>query len=395
MGIGSIVRSRGIILLSLVAVAWGLPGLVNTASADVLSWPSQVARPGPGSCPQGEKLIAPTSGRTDTLGVAHLTYQADPGLEMMIPPKGLTASEVTPALMADVGLYVHQAASPAAAQHLKQQVLYLAKNRTAPEFCLSRATNSSGSRPPNAINDHNELTNWAGYAKGESEEGSGINGVEGDWFVPQSMTKGTTSAESTWVGVGGSNIFEGSNVNGLIQAGTEMQTGSGYRYFWEYIGSSGCVNTFCGLYSSKDAIGPGDLISAEVTWKDTTDACFSLNDIERGIGFSGCHPVNIPYDHTSAEWINERPGGFNYYDSPGTVTWTSQNLTDGLNGSGTWHSPFSGSFDAIVMSSTINNGPFVCDGSLPITSYPTGASNDGSGGYSKTLTCTINGVDSP
>jgi hypothetical protein len=243
------------------------------------------------------------------------------------------------------------------------------------------------------------MTSWAGYAKGEPEEGSGINGVVGAWTVPQSLTKSAPSGESTWVGLGGSTVFEGSSTWGLIQAGSAMQTNYGYRYFWEYIGSSGCTDTtaFCGQYSSVNYIRPGDAMWAEVTWASTTKACFSLDDITRGEAISGCHQVNIPYDHTSAEWINEWPPDINpgYYDSPGTVVWSSQQLNDGFNGSGAWHSPFSGNYDAMIMNEYSPDGPFTCGAGNGVISYPVNASTDSNGGFSETLTCSIYGVDSP
>lgn len=395
--IGLRAKSRSVILLSFAAVAAlglsGLGGAAAAGSAPAPLWPSQVARPATASCPRGATLIAPTSGWTDALGVSHLTYKADPGLVMMVPPRGLTASRVTPAMMADVGLRAHQPATSSSQRHLVQQVLKLAENRTAPEFCRSRAVDS----PPTgqAINDHYYLTNWAGYAKSEQENGSGINGVQGSWTVPRSMTTSQPSAESTWVGIGGSNLFEGSDVDGLIQAGTEMQTDEGYRDFWEYIGSSGCVNVFCGKYSSVDAVAPGDSVFAEVTWESTTSACFYFTDNSRNTSFSGCHPVNVPYDHTSAEWISEwTGGGFKYYDSPGTVSWTNQWLNNGFNASDSWHSPFSGSFAAIIMYQITTAGGISCSNDAVI-SYPIDAATGSNGGSSKTVTCSINGVDSP
>ena len=80
------VRPAGVVVLSFAAVAaLSVPGLglgsaATATVAPASSWPSQVARPGPASCPRGETLIAPTSGWTDALGVAHLAYKAAPGL---------------------------------------------------------------------------------------------------------------------------------------------------------------------------------------------------------------------------------------------------------------------------------------------------------------------------
>jgi hypothetical protein len=70
----------------------------SAASAPAGSWPSQLARPAKATCPRGQTLIAPTSGRTDALGVVHVTYKSDPGLVAVVPPRGLTAGKVTPAV---------------------------------------------------------------------------------------------------------------------------------------------------------------------------------------------------------------------------------------------------------------------------------------------------------
>lgn len=384
MGLGA--RSGGMILLSVAAAAAlsasGLGGAA--ASAARTSWPAQVTRPGAASCPRGETLIAPTSGWTDALGVAHISYRAAPGIVANIPPRSLTTRQVTPAVLADLGMHGRR---PAASgdRRLVRQVIRLGRNRTAPEFCRSPAV-------PDPINTRAYGKVWAGYAVTEAEFGGGINGVTGSWSVPQSMTRSAPSAESTWVGIGGQ-VGEGSSTWGLIQTGSEMQTNEGYRTFWEYIGSSGCVTTFCGNYSSVNAVRPGVAINAYVWWDTSTTATFLLATPTGSGGWSITdHAVNIPYDHTSAEWITERTPGFTYYDSPGTVSWTGQGLTGSFGGQGSFGSPFAGSFEALIMDIASTSGTS-CDGA--VLAYPVGAANTAGGGTSQTITCSISGVDSP
>jgi hypothetical protein len=380
----------------------GVGSATAAVSAPAASWPAGVTRPAAASSPRGQTLIAPTSGWTDARGVAHLTYRADPGLVANVPPRGLSPGRVTSALAVDLGLRAGRpGSSPAAQRRLVQLVRLLARNRTAPEFCRSRARPDEAagirSRPrkKDPVNDHFYTTNWGGYVKSEAGNGSGINAVNGAWSVPRSLTKSAPSVESTWTGIGGAG-FEGSKVWGLIQAGTEMQTDWGFRTFWEYIGSSGCVKKFCGKYSSVDAVRPGDSVEVEVTWNTTRTACFYFLDRSRSsASFSLCHAVNIPYDHTSAEWITEFPAGFKYYDSPGTVSWSDEIINNGFAGSGSWHSPFSGSFWAYILAPYGGKPPIDCGDGL-VASFPvkgkTASNGDGS---SQNLTCQINGFDYP
>ena len=393
-------RSATIILATTVA-AGGLSlavatGASATVPAPARPWPAQLARPVSFSCPAGETPIVATSGWTDALGVSHISYKNDPGLVAMIPPAGLTAGEVTPALLTDMRLGV-DGGKATARQSLVRQALNLAKSRLAPQFCRTRITSSMlKSQQPggNLINDHWYFPAglWGGYAITEAEHGSAINGVNGAWKVPQSSnTSNTPSAESTWVGVGGAG--DASSTWGLIQTGTSMHTNFGYQSWWEYIGSSGCVTpTFCGQYSSINAIRPGDSITAQVVWNSTTQACFAITDLSRSTGsYNLCHPVNVPYDHTSAEWLNENfiPLGY-YYDSPGTVSWSNQLINNGIGETGAWASPFTGSFLAIIMGpGRTASGTVACSNSN-ILSYPVNAATNASGGTSQIVTCNNN-----
>lgn len=381
------VRSTGIVLSSVAAVAGlsalGLTGAVAAAPAASAAWPAQIARPGAATCPHGETLIKPTSGWTDAHGVAHIAYQSAPGIVANIPPRGMTAQQVTPAVMADLGMHGRGAASLSERRKVAM-VLGLAKDRTAPEFCRSHHSPVLG---------HVYNGNWAGYAVTEAEFGGSINGVTGSWTVPQSMTSSAPSAEATWVGIGGG-LGEGSSTWGLIQAGTEMQTGDGYRTVWEYIGSSGCVNTFCGQYSSVNAVRPGVGINTDVWWDTSTTATFLVQTSQGGGSWDITnHSVNIPYDHTSAEWINEWPGN-GFYDSPGTVHFGGQGLTGAFGGQGSLVSPFAGSFEAVIMV-TGSTSATSCGNGNHVLSYPAAAANTSGGGTSEIITCTISGVDSP
>jgi hypothetical protein len=93
-----------------------------------------------------------------------------------------------------------------------------------------------------------------------------------------------------------------------------------------------------------------------VQWESSTKACFFLTNVTTGTGgWDVCHSVNIPYDHTSAEWVNENhiPEGA-YYDDPGTVSWSGQIINSGLRATGSWKSPFTGSFLAVITGSGLD-----------------------------------------
>jgi Peptidase A4 family len=418
------VRPGGVVVLGVAAVAALSAPLTSAtaatgarsataataASAPAVAWPAQVARPAKVSCPRGEELIAPTAGRTDALGVTHLTYEAAPGLVASIPPRGLTAREVTPMMMADLGMKASRpggspedrsGATPgdarAATERLTKLAMRLAKDRTAPEFCRS------GVKDP--MNTHVYGNgNWAGYAVTESEFGGEINGVTGTWAVPLSGSTAANQGESTWVGVGGGLGGE-KDGTGLIQAGTQMEYTSkgdyGYRSWWEDYGSNTCNTTFCGKYSDPDAIYNGEEVTVYVWWDTTSSATFIVSTASGTGGYDVTNQtVAIIYDHTSAEWVDE-----NYlvdgldYDDPGTVQFYGQGLSGSFGGDESFTSPFAGSYEAVIMT-VGKTADTTCD--VPgtdtpndlVLSYPAYASNNTTGGSSDVITCDIPGIDS-
>src|SRR5580658_2504683 len=398
--------------LTSAAAATGTNGATaaTAVSAPAVSWPAQVARPAAVSCPRGEKLIAPTGGRTDALGVTHLTYKAVPGLVASIPPRGLTARGVTPMMIADLGMNGRSAGSAdgrsgatpgdarAAAERLTKLAVRLAKDRTAPEF------GRSGVKDPPNTHDYGN-GNWAGYAVTESEFGGQVNGVTGTWAVPLSGSDFADEGESTWVGVGGG-IGGETEGTGLIQAGTNMEYTTkdefGYRSWWEQVGSNTCgTNDFCGKYSDTDAIVNGEEVTVYVWWDTTTSATFIVSTSGGGGEYDmTVTGMAIPYDHTSAEWVDENylEDGL-YYDSPGTVQFYEQGLSGSFGGDGSFTSPFAGSYEAVIMAiaKTTDTGCDVPGTDTPndvVLSYPAYASNNSDGGSSDVITCDIPGTDS-
>lgn len=417
MRISSVGMRKPLVWTGLAAIGLAAGGLVAGSGAaaaatvsGAVSWPAQVAHPAAAACPAGQTLITPTGGWTDSLGVSHITYSSRPGMVDEIAPMGLTASRVTPALLDDLGLDAKGASKAAYQQHVSQ-ALSMARSRTAPEFCYSptpiappvqptastataRAAVSAASANVDTYSPY-----WGGTAITEYQSGSGINGAEIGYIQPLGSNidgQGGPASASTWVGVGDDGDI-GSSVAGLIQAGTEMQTGYGYRAFYEQIGTSGCVDVFCGAYSAVNAVSPGQSIYAYVYWENSTHACFH---VDNGIVtiFNLCSAIIVPYDHTSAEWVNENmEGSGDEYADPGTVTLTSQSYSNSFNAD-QGESPFATSdFNLIYMGYAGNNPNLSLGlgcGNSTLMSYPTDGVNYGSYATSKIITCN-NGVTAP
>jgi len=375
------------LLTAFAALTLSLLPVGSAVTAAAQPWPGQLAPPAPAPCPSGETLIAPTSGWTDNLGVSHVTYRADPGIVAMVPPKGLTAGKVSAALMADVGMRAPSVHSPSF-QRMVQQVLRLARNQRAPEFCRSapdrttRPTATTTVVANSALNVVQLANNWAGYATTEAERGgTPITDAFGAWTVPSHTPGRTPSAESTWVGIGGG--VDGESSVSLIQTGTEMQTNEGFRSFWQAVGT-GCGGG-CGNYSSTDAVLPGDSVTGEVYWTSSAQACFYFFDLSRSTGsWDMCQGVS-PYDPSSAEWINEWPDFTAVsYDNPHTVAWSA--MLAGRYGD-TLTSPFITPWLAIVMTPPGGgHGPYTCSGQY--MSIPIDAATNSSGvGTSNVITC--------
>jgi hypothetical protein len=320
----------------------------------------------------------------------------------MIPSEGLTADKVTTALLTDVGMSA-PAAGSSTYQRRVRQVLALARDQRAPQFC--RSTPDPAAAMPDVIGTPDSpvqgavpATNWSGYAKTQAQRGTPITDAYGAWTVPKHTQGGTPSIESTWVGIGSA---PGESNPGIIQTGTDMQTNDGYRSFIEFWGGSSCSKSFCGHYSSINAVSPGDSVTGEVQWIGTTSACFYFEDLSRSTGaWNTCGPVvtsyGIPHDTSAAEWINEwpgkhvpSPGGF-YYDNPHTVYWSA--MLAGQYGSALT-SPFSNTWTAWVMAwpGADPSQPDTCASGQWI-SIPIDAATNSSGiGTSQTITCYIAG----
>lgn len=166
------------------------------------------------ACGLGGRLLIPTVVRTDKLGVKYYAYRAIPGMVSKVPPSGLTAARVNPALLADIGLEpARDARRPVTAsvmRNLDRAAVSLAA-AGAPKLCAGNARTRAmlgGGQPPRrtaasqAERFNVDTDNWGGYGIDEQEYGAGINAAEGAWVVGQHHTSGAHVKEATWVGLG-------------------------------------------------------------------------------------------------------------------------------------------------------------------------------------------------
>lgn len=416
-----------VISLGIALVGASCVLVASSSSATVSSsgpWPNGIAHPAAASCPRGEKAVTATSGQTDAQGVDHFSYKSAPGLVTNLPPAGLRASTVTPKLLADLGVHTSSMTS-SSVQQVVRQTVYLSAHRAAPALCeesvqpdfakVSSASARSGGSA--ARFTHLFASNWAGYATTEAPSGStGINYAAGTFAVGQNHTQTQPGAESSWVGIGGgltANDDTASTV-GLIQDGVSMQYDEGYQSWFEFVSDSTtcATTTTCDpQYSTTPGSArPGDSVTAEVWWASSTEACFELTDGQHSAAdipetcVSGTS-LPVPYDDTSAEWINEEVVGegtdgspsyyITSYDNPGTIKWTQQEISGTLGNAGPFSSPFPGE-EAIIMYGTyFPSGATGCGSGNGVLSYPAGAATTSSGGQSSIVTCSVPLYDAP
>jgi hypothetical protein len=160
-------------------------------------------------------------------------------------------------------------------------------------------------------------TNWAGYLAASAT----YTRVSASWIVPTATGNGsTTSADATWVGIGG--VSSGD----LIQVGTS-----------NIVSASGQVTTsaFYELLPSFSQtitslpISSGDSISASVTETSAGQWLIAITDNTTGQSYT--HAVAYASTHSSAEWIEEDPSYSHNQliplDNFGTATFTSASAT--------------------------------------------------------------------
>lgn len=187
---------------------------------------------------------------------------------------------------------------------------------TTPAAASGGSTNTS--TPPATTSSYSS-TNWAGWL---STSGS-FTSVSGSWIAPHATgIAGTTSADATWIGIGGvssNDLIQVGTVNVIAADGT-VDTSA----FYELL--PGASQTIPGV-----SVSPGDSLSASVSETSPGQWIISITDNTNGQTFT--QSVAYASSHSSAEWIEEDPSyGRNRLiplDRFGVATFTNGLATSG------------------------------------------------------------------
>jgi hypothetical protein len=184
--------------------------------------------------------------------------------------------------------------------------------------------------PESAAASQNTTTNnWAGYVTTTES----YSGVSGSWTVPKATSNSNTSADVTWIGIGGVTS------NDLIQVGTQNIVSANNQVsasaFYELLPSASQP-------LSTVTVHPGDSITASITEISSGEWNITLRDNSDGQSYT--NTVSYTSSQSSAEWIEEDPSdGMSEIplDNFGTTTFTDgsaiQNgTTVNISGSGAY-----------------------------------------------------------
>lgn len=165
-------------------------------------------------------------------------------------------------------------------------------------------TNSQGSvtTRPATVYEVQYGPYWAGYVDASSSARQ-FSSVSAAWTVPFATCTGTTTIESTWVGL------DGSSNSTVEQAGTAETCLGGlpsYDAFYEMWGNAALNDgQWVFLPTASDPVAPGDAVSATVTFANG-QWVFTVDDTTAG--WSSSTPVAQaipPPAQSSAEWVVE------------------------------------------------------------------------------------------
>jgi len=157
---------------------------------------------------------------------------------------------------------------------------------------VATASPAFAQTPPNVPLGANTSENWSGYVA----TGSTYTDVQGSWVVAASSVSNSSSADATWVGIGGVRS------NDLIQAGTQalVQNGSvAYESWYELLPNY--------QVQIPVTIRSGDTVSVSINETSANVWQISFTDTTTGSAYS----TSVDYDSSlsSAEWIEEMPIG--------------------------------------------------------------------------------------
>ena len=173
----------------------------------------------------------------------------------------------------------------------KSSVSGLTPTSTAP--ATSQQTPATTSTSTTTVTTSYTSSNWSGYMATTNTYTS----VSGSWLATKAIGNGyTTSADSTWIGIGGVTSAD------LIQVGTQNTISASGQIstsaFYELLPNYAQVIT-------NVTISQGDSINASLTQTSAGQWTINLSDKTDGESFS----VSVSYTSSlsSAEWIEEDP----------------------------------------------------------------------------------------
>ena len=160
-------------------------------------------------------------------------------------------------------------------------------------------------------------TNWSGYLV----TGDKYSDISASWVATNPTGNNTTTtADATWVGIGGVTTSD------LIQVGTENSVSASGQVstaaFYEML-----PNASINIDSLK--ISPGDSISASLAQVSTGQWTISITDVTTNHNFT----LNVSYTSmlSSAEWIEEDPSNLSNslipFDNFGVVPFSGASTT--------------------------------------------------------------------
>jgi hypothetical protein len=152
-------------------------------------------------------------------------------------------------------------------------------------------TSSQTPSPP--ITTGYTSTNWSGYLATDSN----FTSVSGSWTATRATASSfTTSADSTWIGIGGVSTSD------LIQVGTQNIITSN-----DQVSTSAFYELLPGVSQPVPGVevSPGDSITASLS--EVSSGQWTINITDKTDGESGTISVSYASSLSSAEWIEEDP----------------------------------------------------------------------------------------
>jgi hypothetical protein len=221
----------------------------------------------------------------------------------------------------NISSQISHLSSSQSSQELTPRITQVTPNLD-PDNTFSPAPTTTPTATPNVTGSQsigNTTSNWAGYVS----SGEAYTGVSGTWTVPQASGSGETSADATWIGIGGVTSDD------LIQAGTQnVVTPNGQvesSAFYEMLPDTSQDIT-------SVTINPGDSVTFNLS--ETSPGIWTLDLTDNTNGGSYSTQLSYNSSESSAEWIEEDPSdGISEipFDDFGTVSFI--NGTTIINGS--------------------------------------------------------------